>query len=207
MSPQPTWSCAPQIKAKTMSKDYNLESTPANSMRRSELACDEAWIREFLTTAEVGHLATRWDEQPFITPLLFWYHDETHAIYFHAATVGRLHANSQRSPRACFEACRTGRLLASNVALEFALQYESVIAFGDLHLVEDDEEKRRALYGMIGKYYPGMRPGEEYRLITEPELKRTAVYAISISSWSGKRNWPERAKQSEEWKALDERWL
>jgi uncharacterized protein len=155
----------------------------------------------------VGHLATRWEEQPFITPLLFWYDDERHTIYIHAAPAGRLHANSQRHPHACFEASRTGRLLASNVALEFALQYESVIAFGDLCFVEDEAEKRRALYGMIGKYYPGMSPGEEYRPITDQELKRTAVYAISISSWSGKRNWPERAKQSADWKALDPRWL
>ena len=195
------------MKAKPMSKDYYLENTPANNMRRAEYACDDAWIKEFLAQTEVGHLATRWEEQPFITPLLFWFDDEAHAIYFHAATVGRLHANSQHQPRACFEACRTGRLLASNVALEFALQYESVIVFGDLQLVEDEAEKRRALYGLIGKYYPGMLPGEEYRSITEPELKRTAVYAISISSWSGKRNWPERAKQSTEWKALDARWL
>ena len=190
-----------------MSKDYNLESSPANSMRRAEYACGEAWIKEFLAQAEVGHLATHWEEQPFITPLLFWYDAEAHAIYFHAASTGRLHANSQRQPHACFEACRTGRLLASNVALEFALQYESVIAFGDLHLVEDEEEKRRALYAMIGKYYPGMSPGEEYRPITEQELRRTAVYIFSITSWSGKRNWPERAKQSTEWKALDARWF
>jgi uncharacterized protein len=190
-----------------MSKDYNPESTAANSMRRSELACDDAWIKGFLATAEVGHLATRWEEQPFITPLLFWYDEDADVIYIHAATAGRLNANSQRYPRACFEACRTGKLLASNVALEFALQYESVIAFGDMRLVEDDAEKQRALYELIGKYYTGMSPGEEYRPITEQELRRTAVYAISISSWSGKRNWPERAKQSTEWKPLDERWL
>ena len=190
-----------------MSKDYNLENTPANSVRRAEYACDETWIKQFLAQAEVGHLATRWDEQPFITPLLFWYDEAAHAIYFHSATAGRLNANSQRHPRACFEACRMGKLLASNVALEFALQYESVIAFGDLRLVEGEAEKLRALYGMIGKYYPGMSPGEEYRPITEQESKRTAVYAISIASWSGKRNWPENAKQSPEWKALDAHWL
>jgi nitroimidazol reductase NimA-like FMN-containing flavoprotein (pyridoxamine 5'-phosphate oxidase superfamily) len=190
-----------------MNKDYNLENTPANSMRRSELARDEAWIKEFLRAAEFGHLATRWEEQPFITPLLFWYDPDTQRIYFHAATAGRLHANSQRYPRACFETFRTGKLLASNVALEFALQFESVIAFGDLRLVEDDDEKRHALYELIGKYYPGMSPGEEYRPITEQELKRTAVYALAIASWSGKRNWPERAKQSIDWKPLDDAWL
>jgi nitroimidazol reductase NimA-like FMN-containing flavoprotein (pyridoxamine 5'-phosphate oxidase superfamily) len=190
-----------------MSKDYNPGSTPANSIRRAEYACDETWIREFLAQAEMGHLATHWEEQPFITPLLFWYDDDRQAIYFHSATAGRLNANSQRHPQACFEASRMGKLLASNVALEFALQYESVVAFGDLRLVVEEAEKLHALYSLIGKYFSGMTPGEEYRPITEQELRRTAVYALSISSWSGKRNWPERAKQSTEWKALDNRWL
>jgi len=190
-----------------MTKDYSPDSTPANSIRRSEYACDDAWIKDFLAHAQVGHLATHWEDQPFITPLLFWYDSEAHAIYFHSATASRLHANSQQYPRACFEACRNGRLLPSNVALEFALQYESAVAFGDLRLVEDEAEKHRVLYSLIEKYFPGMTPGEEYRPITEQELKRTAVYALTISSWSGKRNWHKRAKQSTEWKALDARWF
>ncbi len=138
-----------------MTKDYNPESTPANSIRRAQYACDDAWIKEFLSEADVGHLATHWEDQPFITPLLFWYDSEAHAIYLHAATAGRLHANSQQDPRACFEACRIGKLLPSNVALEFALQYESAIAFGDLRLVEDEAEKRRALYGHDREIFPG----------------------------------------------------
>jgi hypothetical protein len=190
-----------------MKKDYNLDNMPANSIRRTEYACDDAWIKEFLAHAQIGHLATRWEDQPFITPLLFWYDDDSQSIYFHSATAGRLHANSQHSPHACFEACRIGKLLPSNIALEFALQYESVVAFGNLRLVEDEAEKRRALYGLIEKHFPGMSPGEQYRPITEQESKRTAVYALAISSWSGKRNWPESAKQSAEWKELDAHWF
>ena len=53
-------------------------------------------------------------------------------------------------------------------------------------MIEGAEEKRRALYGLIGKYYPTLTAGKEYRPITDQELKRTSVYAIAIESWSGR---------------------
>jgi uncharacterized protein len=71
-------------------------------------------------------------------------------------------------------------------------------------VIEGAEEKRRALYGLIAKYYPAMMAGKEYRPITDQELKRTSVYAIAIESRSGKRNWPDEAEQSEEWPRLRE---
>jgi len=179
-------------KAKTTSE-------PINVLRRKEYACDDQWISQFLQRAQVGHLATLWGNQPFITPLLFWYDADRHHLYFHGPVAGRLHTNVQQNGRACFETSQSGALLPSNIALEFTIQYESVVVFGVLHLVEDEAEKHRALYGLIEKYFPGLSPGQDYRPITEAELKRTAVYAFSIESWSGKRNWPESAKQSADW--------
>ena len=85
--------------------------------------------------------------------------------------------------------------------------YASVVAFGTIRVLKDDEEKRRALDGLLVKYFPAMQPGREYRPITPQELKRTSVYAIRVESWSGKQNWPERADQSDEWPALDAQWL
>jgi len=190
-----------------MPKKYSLDKEPPNRHRRPHLAQGDEWIREFLNAEVVGHVATRWDEQPFITPVNFWYDPERHEIYFHSNIVGRLRANADRHPEVCFEASRHGRLLPSNVALEFSIQYESVVAFGKIRIIEDDQEKRRALYGLIEKYFPAMQPGEHYRPITDQELKRTSVYSIAIESWSGKRNWKERADQSEEWPALGDEWF
>ena len=182
-----------------MSKDYDLNKTPPTKMRRPEYACDDDWIVDFLNRAQIGHVATRWGEQPFITPTLFWYDLENHEIYFHSNITGRVRANAKRHPEVCFEASQAGELLPSNIALEFSVQYESVIAFGEIHLVEGEEEQERGLHGLIEKYFPGMRPGEHYRPITEGELKRTSVYAITIHNWSGKRNWKKQAEQSDEW--------
>ena len=185
-----------------MPEDYSLYKTPASEQRLPEYARDDDRIVDFLNRAQVGHIATRWDEQPFVTPSLFWYDPEKHEIYFHSNISGRVRANAERHPEVCFEASQMGKLLPSNIALEFSMQYESVIAFGEIRVIDDDEEQERGLYGLIEKYFPDMSPGEHYRPITAQELKRTSVYAITIRSWSGKRNWQEQADQSDEWPPL-----
>ena len=185
-----------------MNKRYDPQNQAPNKIYRSEYACDDEWIRGFLAEAEVGHIATHWDEQPFITPALFWYDPDAHEIYFHTNNIGRLQANCQRHPEVCFETFRSGDLLPSNIALEFSFQYESVVAFGKVRQVVRSEQMRSALYGLIEKYFPAMQPGVDYRPITDQEIKRTAVFAIAIESWSGKRNWSERADQSYDQQSL-----
>ena len=100
-----------------------------------------------------------------------------------------------------------GKFLPSNVALEFSLQFRSVIVFGNARLVSDPEEARGVMYSLIHKYFPEMTAGKEFREITDKELKRTSVYAIQIEAWSGKENWKDRADQSDEWSQLDEKWF
>lgn len=46
---------------------------------------------------------------------------------------------------------------------------------GKVREIEEAEEKRRALYGLIEKYYPMTTAGKEYRPITDQELARTSV--------------------------------
>jgi nitroimidazol reductase NimA-like FMN-containing flavoprotein (pyridoxamine 5'-phosphate oxidase superfamily) len=174
-----------------------------NRIRRNEYAQNEQWIQDFLAQAQVGYVATLWDEQPFITPINFWYDAEKQKIHFHTNISGRLRTNVERHEKACFAASRTGELLPSNIALEFGIQYESVVVFGAIRLLRDQDEKLAALYGLIEKYFPKYKPGQHYRPITEEELKLTAVFALSIDSWSGKRNWHQKADQSPDWKPLD----
>lgn len=195
-----------------MPKDHALDVSPPNQQRRPEYAQTDAWIRDFLGRARIGHVVTHWGDQPFITPTTFWYDPPRHEIYFHSNAAGRVRANagqqaSLRESQVCFEASEFGKFLPSNVALEFSLQYESAVAFGAIRVLEESEQKRRALYGLIGKYFPAMTAGQDYRLITAAELRRTSVYAIAIASWSGKCNWPDRAEQSDAWPALGEEWF
>jgi len=190
-----------------MPRDYQNVS-PTAFQRLPEYQRDDEWIRVFLREAKVGHIASaRQNGQPFLTPTTFWFDEAKHRIIFHSNVAGRIRSNIESNSRICFEASELGKTLPSNVALEFSLQFRSVIVFGSARLVNDPEEARRVMYGLIHKYFPEMTAGREFREITDNELKRTSVYAIEIEEWSGKENWKDRADQSDKWPALDEEWF
>ena len=84
-----------------MPKNYSLDVTPANEQRRPKNAMSDEWVKDFLRRAAIGHVATRWDDQPFITPTSFWYDEAQHAIIFHSNLVGRIRANSQNGMIKC----------------------------------------------------------------------------------------------------------
>tara|TARA_B000000460_G_scaffold95635_1_gene66862 strand:+ start:453 stop:1034 length:582 start_codon:yes stop_codon:yes gene_type:complete len=189
--------------------NYNPNNRPINQSRRPKLDMDDEWNAKFLNKIRVGHISTRDGNQPFINPTSFWYSKEDHEIYFHSNAVGRMRFNAENNPETCFECYRSGRLLPSNLALEVSFQYECVIAFGRIRVIKDIDEKRDVLNELLQKYFGEMRSGEDYRPITDNELKRTSVYGIKIESWSGIRNWEERADQAEnnEWPNLDPKWF
>ena len=81
--------------------------------------------------------------------------------------------------------------------------------FGSLIVIDQLDQKREILTGLLDKYFGQMKSGKDYRPITDSELKQTSVYKIKIDHWSGKNNWPEKAEQAEnnEWPDLDPKWF
>ncbi len=189
-----------------MPLNYENQS-PIAFQRRPDYVRDDEWIRAFLKQAKVAHIASSRDDGPFLNPTTFWLDDENHQIVFHSNVAGRVRSNIEHNSKVCLEVSELGKVLPSNVALEFSLQFRSVVVFGSARLVTDAAEARRLMYGLIGKYFSKMSAGKEFREITDKELRATSVYAIKIESWSGKENWKDRADQSDEWPALEEKWF
>src|SRR5512141_2467350 len=135
-----------------MPRTHSLTKNPPTAhQRKPEYTRDDAWIKEFLRRGQVAHVATTWDGQPFVTPTNYYYDDANHRIIFHSNLAGRLRANIDHHPRLCVEVSEVGRYLPSNVALEFSLQFRSVMVFGTAHIIDDPDEKRRLLHELITK--------------------------------------------------------
>ncbi|UCF18795.1 MAG: pyridoxamine 5'-phosphate oxidase family protein [Gemmatimonadota bacterium] len=166
--------------------DY--EGRPINELRRRDRAQDADWVRSFLQSGAWGALATVADQQPFINSNLYVYDATTNAIYLHTARHGRTRSNLERAGRVCFSVSEMGRLLPDEAALEFSVEYAGVAVFGVGRIVEDEEEKRRALQLLMDKYAPHLKPNRDYRPPDLQELERTSVFRIDIESWSGKKN-------------------
>ncbi len=189
-----------------MSNYYDLSINSANKQRRPQNRQDDAFVKAMLHRCQVCRIATRWEDQPFITPTNYVYDEANHRLIFHSNIVGRIRANSEKHDQMCFEITEFGRYLPSNDPLEFSTQYRSVIVFGKVKLLIG-KDAEAALYRLIEKYFSKMQAGREYKPITEEQLRITSVYEILIESWSGKQNWEERAIQTTDWPALDESWF
>lgn len=142
-------------------------------------------LHALLAHADIGYLATVAEKQPYVTPYTFWF--DGHHIYFHGAKKGRVKENMVQNPRVCFTVAERGRYLPDKHAMNFSVEYASVMVFGAVRTVETDAEKIYALNGMLEKYFPHLKAGTDYRAIVQTELLPTAVFAINIDAMSGKR--------------------
>ncbi len=169
--------------------EFPPDSSSTNTIpRRKDRAVeDEVWLRAFLHRAPVGVLAMVDGDQPFMNSNLFVFDEAAHCLYLHNAKTGRTPSAIEVNPRVCFSVMEMGRLLPAEVALEFSVEYASVMVFGSARLITDQAEATHGLQLLLDKYAPHLTPGKDYRPPVESELKRTAVIRVEIEAWSGKK--------------------
>jgi len=184
-----------------MPRNYQ-NASPTQYQRIPDHTRDETWAGEFLKHASIGHLAHSQGDQPFVTPTNFWFDEAKQRIIFHSNITGRMRDNLSHNPKVCLETSEYGRFLPANTALEFSVQYRSVMVFGMVQVLEAEQEKTEVLNNLLKKYFPQMTPGKEFRPITTQELARTTVYALQIESLSAKENWEEQAEELPDWLPL-----
>jgi nitroimidazol reductase NimA-like FMN-containing flavoprotein (pyridoxamine 5'-phosphate oxidase superfamily) len=159
-------------------------------MRRSEKEIkDGAVIAELLQSCPVGRLGTVGkDGYPVVKPLNYVYHEGK--IYFHTAKEGEKIEDIKRSDRVCFEVdLPLAYVKAEGLPCRAAYLYRSVIIKGRARIVEDREEKLRALKLLLEKYQPEGGYGE----IPKSGLARTGVVRIDIEEMTGKEDLGQKA--------------
>jgi nitroimidazol reductase NimA-like FMN-containing flavoprotein (pyridoxamine 5'-phosphate oxidase superfamily) len=168
-------------------------------MRRTQrlMPNSAAWVT--LETGFCGHLATvDQDRQPYVTPLLFVVLDGR--LFVHNTSArGHLRANVDANPKVCFEVSEPGDVFAyGRFECDTGLAYRSVVAFGSISIIEDEDVKTRFCEALMRKYHPADldRPRGFF-----PRLANITVYAIEIERLTGKLC--ELPAAAELWPALD----
>ena len=131
-------------------------------------------------------MATFTGSRPSVIPRLYAFDEDRAALYLHGAPVGETHGSVGEGAPVTLTVFEMGRLLPSDEALEFSVEYASVVIQGRVEVVEDEVEAGHGLRMLMEKYAPHLKAGRDYRPMTVEEVARTAVYRVDIESWSGK---------------------
>jgi nitroimidazol reductase NimA-like FMN-containing flavoprotein (pyridoxamine 5'-phosphate oxidase superfamily) len=142
-------------------------------------------IIKIVDKCEVIHLAMVDNGIPYIVPLNFGYEikDNTLVMYFHSALQGRKIEILKANPFICFEMDCSFRALQNEVPCNWSAEFESVIGYGRVSLIENANERKTALDSILKKY--GFKGVPEYQ---QNDLRLTAIYKIAVDRMTGKRN-------------------
>ena len=165
-----------------MANEYEIGKPNKVRQLREKARYDRETVHAILDAGLVAHVAVIQDGEPVVVPMLFGRDGET--IYVHGARKARIVRMLEGTGRACVNVTLLDGLVFARSAFASSMNYRSVTVFGPARLVDDLDEKKRALHVISESAMPGRRA--ELRLSHENELKMTGVIAIDIESASAK---------------------
>ena len=115
--------------------------------KRERQITDPEQIRQILDTASVLHLGLAVDNEPYVVPMNYGYtmEGEKLTVYLHSAVRGKKLDMIQANPRVFFEMDCGRKPFEGKVPCQYGLAYSSIMGRGMAHIVEDVEEKKKAM--------------------------------------------------------------
>jgi len=152
---------------------------------------DEQQILAILDTAKVLHLGLAVDNEPYVVPLNYGYTMEEGklVLYLHGATQGKKLDMIRANPNVFFEIDCDRMPFEGKVPCQYGMVYSSIMGRGTAHIVEDVEEKKKAMT-ILMKTQTGKEFDFNDRLVSI-----VAVIRIDVSEYTAKhRPLPEKLR-------------
>src|ERR1700748_1414935 len=143
---------------------------------------DRASIYPILDAAMICHIAYIIDGQPYCTPTAFW--REGDHLYWHGSSASRMLRSQRDGVPVGLTVTHLDSLVLARCGFNHSVDYRAAMCFGVANIIDDPEEKSRALDRMIDRFYPGR--AATLRPSTAQELKATTVIGMEIEQASGK---------------------
>lgn len=149
-------------------------------MRRKRQLLSKQESIDVLANGTVGVLALLGDDDyPYAVPISYAYDDSK--IYFHGAKAGHKIDAIKKCSKASFCVIDQDNIVPE----EYTTYFRSVIAFGKVHILDDEKEIKEAIEKLAMKYYPEDNENNRENAINK-EWKPLCMMEFSIEHLTGK---------------------
>jgi len=145
-------------------------------------AYDSETINAILDEAFVCHVGFVLDGQPYVIPT--GYARIGDDLYIHGSSASRMLRSLTEGVQVCVTVTLVDGLVLARSAFHHSMNYRSVVILGKATLVDEPEEKNRAMEALTEHIVPGR--WKDVRWPTELELKATSVLKVPIEEASAK---------------------
>lgn len=145
-------------------------------------AYDREVINKILDEGFICHVGFVADGAPVVIPTGYGRIGDT--LYIHGSAASRMLRTLQHGVELCITVTLVDGLVLARSAFNHSMNYRSVVAFGTATLVDDYDEKMRALTAISEQIVRGR--WEDARKPTTQEMKATTVLAMPLTEVSAK---------------------
>jgi nitroimidazol reductase NimA-like FMN-containing flavoprotein (pyridoxamine 5'-phosphate oxidase superfamily) len=143
---------------------------------------DHAAVHRILDEAFICHVGFVVDGKPVVIPTS--YARIGAALYIHGSAASRMLRSLEEGIDVCVTVTLIDGLVLARSAFHHSINYRSVVIFGAANVVDDPDEKIKALHAFTDQVVPGR--WEEVRWPTESELRATLVLKLPLVEVSAK---------------------
>ena len=145
-------------------------------------AYDRENLDEILDEALICHVGFITDGDPYVIPTIHARDEDT--IYFHGSPASRMLRLMKKCADVCVTTTIVDGIVAARSAFHHSMNYRSAVVLGTARLVDDDEERLRAMEMITEHVLPGR--WSEARHPSDAERKGTLILALAIEEFSVK---------------------
>ena len=159
--------------------------------KRERQITDPGQIARILDTAGVLHLGLAVDNMPYVVPMNYGYclEDGKLVVYLHSATRGKKLDMIRANPNVFIELDCDRVPFPGVKPCQYGLSYYSVMGRGTASIVEDVEEKKRAMTILMKT-----QTGKDFSF-TDELVSIVAVIRVDVSEYTAKhRPLPEKMR-------------
>jgi uncharacterized protein len=162
----------------------NYTATPRTKVRRlpKRASYDKLTVHAILDQGYICHVGFAVDGQPYVIPTV--YARAAATLYIHGSAVSRTLRTLAQAVPVCITVTLLDGLVLARSAFHHSLNYRSVVMIGNARLVDDRDEKIRALHLITNHVVPAR--WEEARTPNELELRQSSVLALPLEEVSAK---------------------
>jgi len=153
-------------------------------MRRKEREItDIDEISSIIVRSDVCRIALSDNNIPYIVTMNFGYAGgDEKRLFFHCAKEGKKLEIIRKNKFVCFEFDTDHQLYKGENACDFGMSYRSVVGWGNIEIITDEEEKKRGLDYIMSHY-----SDEVDFSFNKSVLDRTIILCLEISEMKGKK--------------------
>jgi len=177
-------------------QDILMQQYTTEVRRKDRHENDVSFLQQMLQKTMACTISIEREGQPLLHTAFFAYDEQTNAITFHFSKHGWAGQEISEGKRATVSLFKTGKLYTAPKATDFGCEYESIVIYGKLKIVNDPDEKMRTLDLLFQRFFSKI-PTDTYKPFTLEESRQINVGNIRIDDWVGKAHYvPEIATGS-----------